>query len=126
MHISEGFLPWAHSLGWTVASTPFLIHSIRAVSRKLDESIETKLSLAAAAGFLFALSALKLPSFAGTCSHAVGVALGAILLGPRVSKLFFHLSTGLRSRGVLRALNGPVISMMVFLEKAIEGANAKC
>jgi len=32
----------------------------------------------------------------------------------------------MRSRGVLRALNGPVISMMVFLEKAIEGANAKC
>ncbi len=29
---------------------------------------------------------------------------GAIVLGPRVSKLFFHLSTGLRSRGVLLPL----------------------
>ena len=84
MHISEGFLPWAHSLGWTAVSTPFLIHSVRAVSKRLDEGVETRLRLAAAAGFLFALSALKLPSFAGTCSHAVGVALGAILLGPSV------------------------------------------
>ena len=84
MHISEGFLPWAHSLGWTAVSAPFLIHSVRAVSKRLDEGVETRLRLAAAAGFLFALSALKLPSFAGTCSHAVGVALGAILLGPSV------------------------------------------
>jgi len=84
VHISEGFLPWAHSLGWTAVSAPFLIHSVRAVSKRLDEGVETRLRLAAAAGFLFALSALKLPSFAGTCSHAVGVALGAILLGPSV------------------------------------------
>ena len=40
--------------------------------------------MAAATGLLFVLTALQRPSFAGTCSHAVGVAVGAILLGPRV------------------------------------------
>ena len=84
MHISEGFLPWQHAAGWTAVSLPFVWQSFRTVTRKMEEGPETRLQLATSAGFLFVLTALKLPSFAGTCSHAVGVAFGAILLGPRV------------------------------------------
>lgn len=84
MHISEGFLPWAHSLAWTAASAPSLFYGVRRVSVVMAAGPEMRLRIAAAAGFLFALSALKLPSVAGSCSHAVGVALGAILLGPAI------------------------------------------
>lgn len=84
MHISEGFLPWTHAVGWTAASAPFLVAGVRRSSLAMAEGPEARLRMAAAAGFLFALSALKLPSVAGSCSHAVGVGLGAILLGPAV------------------------------------------
>ncbi len=84
MHISEGFLPWTHAAAWTVASAPMFLYGLRRVSRTMAEGQEARLRIAAAAGFLFALSALKLPSVSGSCSHAVGVALGAILLGPAV------------------------------------------
>lgn len=40
--------------------------------------------LAASAGFLFTLTALKLPSVAGSSSHATGIALGTVLVGPAV------------------------------------------
>jgi cobalt/nickel transport system permease protein len=84
LHISEGFLPWQHAAFWTAASLPLAWDSFRAVHRRIAEGPEARLHLAAATGFLFVLTALKLPSFGGTCSHAVGVAFGAILLGPRV------------------------------------------
>lgn len=82
MHISEGFLPWPHAAGWAVVSAPFLFFSLRRVSAGLAGGQRERLRFAASAGFLFALSAMKLPSLAGSCSHATGVALGAILLGP--------------------------------------------
>lgn len=84
MHISEGFLPWTHAAAWTAASAPFLIYGLRQASHAMAQGQDARLRVAAAAGFLFALSALKLPSVAGSCSHAVGVALGAILLGPSI------------------------------------------
>ncbi|MBM3787740.1 MAG: energy-coupling factor ABC transporter permease [Acidobacteria bacterium] len=84
MHISEGFLPWTHAAGWTLISAPCFVYSLRCASVEMAAGPEARLRLAAAAGFLFALSALKLPSFAGSCSHATGVALGAILIGPAV------------------------------------------
>ena len=84
LHISERFLPWQHAVGWTVVSAPFLGQSFRTVARKMEQGAETRRQMAAATGLLFVLTALQRPSFAGTCSHAVGVAVGAILLGPRV------------------------------------------
>jgi cobalt/nickel transport system permease protein len=48
--------------------------------RKNDPSVS--LFLGACAGFAFVLSAMKLPSVTGSCSHPTGVGLGAILLGP--------------------------------------------
>jgi cobalt/nickel transport system permease protein len=45
MHVMEGFLPPAHALGWSAVS----------------------------AAFSFLLSALKLPSVTGSCSHPTGV-----------------------------------------------------
>ena len=84
MHIMEGFLPVEHALGWTAASAPFVALGIRSVRRQLREQPEQRMLLGVAAAFSFVLSALKLPSVSGSCSHPTGVGLGALLFGPLV------------------------------------------
>jgi len=80
----EGFLPAAHATGWWVASAPFIAHGVYSVKKTLDERAEAKLLLGASGGFAFVLSALKMPSVSGSCSHPTGIGLGAILFGPGV------------------------------------------
>ncbi|HNY30400.1 MAG TPA: energy-coupling factor ABC transporter permease [Fibrobacteria bacterium] len=82
MHIAEGYLPWKHALGWTGIALPFWIHGIRKVSRAMTEAPRRRLELGAAGGFAFLLSALKIPSLAGSSSHPTGIALGAVRSGP--------------------------------------------
>src|SRR5678815_5664570 len=82
MHIAEGYLPIAHCVGWAAAAAPFTIASMRRVTRLMREDPEQRLLLAASGAFLFALTALKMPSVTGSSSHPVGTALGVFLLGP--------------------------------------------
>ncbi len=82
MHIMEGFLPVQHALGWTAASAPFVVLGIRSVRSHLRKRPEQRMLLGVAAAFSFVLSALKLPSVTGSCSHPTGVGLGALLFGP--------------------------------------------
>ena len=84
MHIMEGFLPLEHALGWSVASAPFLAYGLYAVRRDVQQHPERRMLLGVAAAFSFLLSALKLPSVTGSCSHPTGVGLGALLFGPWV------------------------------------------
>ena len=80
----EGFLPPVHAAAWTAASLPFLVMGARSVARVTREHPRAKLLLASAGAFAFVLSALKLPSVTGSCSHPTGTGLGAILFGPSV------------------------------------------
>jgi cobalt/nickel transport system permease protein len=48
----------------------------------MREQPEAKLLLGVSGGFVFVLSALKLPSVTGSSSHPTAVGLGSILLGP--------------------------------------------
>jgi cobalt/nickel transport system permease protein len=83
MHIAEGFLPMKWAGFWTVLAVPFLIISVKKVNNILkDENPGIKMLLALAGAFIFVLSSLKLPSLTGSCSHATGIGLGAILFGP--------------------------------------------
>ncbi len=82
MHIMEGYLPLSHAVGWTVVSAPFVIHGIRSLRQKVQGKPETKIILGVAGAFAFVLSALKLPSVTGSCSHPTGTGLGAVLFGP--------------------------------------------
>lgn len=83
MHIAEGFLPMKWAGFWTVLAVPFLIISVKKVNDILkDEDPGIKMLLALAGAFIFVLSSLKLPSLTGSCSHATGIGLGAILFGP--------------------------------------------
>ena len=82
MHIMEGFLPVEHAVGWTLASAPFVAYGLYSVKKRLHEKPEQRMLLGVAAAFSFVLSALKLPSVTGSCSHPTGTGLGALMFGP--------------------------------------------
>ncbi len=87
MHIMEGFLPPLWSLFWFVAAMPFWIIGIIRIKRLVVEKPEIKPLLALGGAFTFVLSALKLPSVTGSCSHPTGTGLGAILFGPFIMSI---------------------------------------
>lgn len=84
MHISEGFLPLAHCIGWGVAALPPTVLSVRTVAKQMEAKRENRVLLAASAAFLFTLSSLRMPSVTGSSSHPTGVAVGTYLFGPEV------------------------------------------
>jgi cobalt/nickel transport system permease protein len=82
VHISEGFLPITHCIGWGVAALPPAVLSVRAVAKQMELKRENRVLLAASAAFLFTLSSLRMPSITGSSSHPTGVAVGTYLFGP--------------------------------------------
>lgn len=82
MHIMEGFLPPVWAISWGVFSIPFIVMGLFSINKTIGENPRLKIILAMAGAFAFALSALKIPSVTGSCSHPTGVGLGAILFGP--------------------------------------------
>ena len=117
MHIMEGYLPPLHAAAWTAASAPFVLVGARKVSRLMAEQRETRLLLAASGAFAFVLSALKLPSVTGSCSHPTGVGLGAILFGPAVTTVLGSIvllfQALLLAHGGLTTLGANVFSMAI-------------
>lgn len=82
VHIAEGYLPPLHAAAWTIAAAPFVVHGVRQISREVRRDPRSKLLLAASGAFTFVLSAIKLPSVTGSCSHPTGTGLGAVLFRP--------------------------------------------
>jgi len=117
MHIMEGFLPAGHALAWTCVSAPFVAFGAARLKRILAERPEARLTIAAAAGFTFVLSALKLPSVTGSCSHPTGTGLGAIQFGPPVmavlGTIVLLFQALLLAHGGLTTLGANVFSMAV-------------
>ena len=117
MHIAEGFLPPLHAAAWTAVSLPFVIVSVRRVNRLMRDQPQTKLLLAASGAYAFVLSALKLPSVTGSCSHPTGTGLGAILFGPSVMALLGTIvllfQALLLAHGGLTTLGANVFSMAI-------------
>lgn len=117
MHIMEGFLPAQHALGWTLASAPFVAWGVHTLRRRLDEQPEQRMLLGVAAAFSFVLSALKLPSVTGSCSHPTGVGLGALLFGPvamvPVGLVVLLFQALLLAHGGLTTLGANLFSMAI-------------
>lgn len=84
MHIAEGYLPPVHAVAWSAAAAPFVVHGVRVLTREVRENPESTLLLGASGAFTFVLSALKIPSVTGSCSHPTGTGLGTILFRPPV------------------------------------------
>lgn len=138
MHIMEGFLPPVHAAAWTAVAVPFLVVGVHRVVTLTREQPETRLLLASVGAFAFVLSALKIPSVTGSCSHPTGTGLGAVLFGPSVMAvlgaivlLFQALLLahgGLTTLGaniVAMAIVGPWVAYGVFrLTRALGGALA--
>lgn len=85
MHIMEGYLPPGHAIGWACASAPFLVYGTTRIVKIIRNQPDVKILLAASGAYIFILSALKIPSVTGSCSHPTGTGLGAALFGPSVS-----------------------------------------
>jgi cobalt/nickel transport system permease protein len=84
MHIMEGFLPPTWAIFWWLAFLPFFFWGLRSLRAITRQNPELKLLLALSGAFAFVLSALKIPSVTGSCSHPTGTGLGAVLFGPSV------------------------------------------
>ncbi len=117
MHIMEGYLPAAHAAGWFAASAPFVVAGAVRLKRIVAERPQAKMTLAAAGAFTFVLSALKMPSVTGSCSHPTGTGLGAVIFGPAVMALMGAIvlvfQALLLAHGGLTTLGANVFSMAV-------------
>lgn len=117
MHIMEGFLPVEHAIGWTLASAPFVAYGIVAIKKRIRENPEQRMLLGVAAAFTFVLSALKLPSVTGSCSHPTGTGLGALLFGPAamapIGLVVLLFQALLLAHGGLTTLGANVFSMAI-------------
>ncbi|MEU5220330.1 energy-coupling factor ABC transporter permease [Streptomyces sp. NPDC020807] len=117
MHIAEGYLPPVHAAAWGVAAAPFVVHGARALTREVRANPESTLLLGASGAFTFVLSALKLPSVTGSCSHPTGTGLGAILFRPPIMAVLGTITllfqALLLAHGGLTTLGANVFSMAI-------------
>ncbi|WP_374651751.1 energy-coupling factor ABC transporter permease [Dongia sp.] len=115
MHIMEGYLPASHAVGWGLASAPFVAYGAYRIKRVVRAHPEVKMLLAASGAYVFILSALKLPSVTGSCSHPTGTGLAAALFGPFVttvlSAIVLLFQALLLAHGGLTTLGANIFSM---------------
>ncbi|NMM62387.1 energy-coupling factor ABC transporter permease [Clostridium sp. P21] len=117
MHIMEGFLPPKWCIAWGVICIPFVVVGLFSIKEKIKLNPKTKMLIAMAGAFAFVLSALKIPSVTGSCSHPTGVGLGAILFGPTVMSVLglivLIFQALLLAHGGLTTLGANTFSMAV-------------
>ena len=117
MHIAEGYLPKAWAFGWMAVCVPFVAAGFLSIRRKVERSPKAKVLLAMCGAFAFVLSALKIPSVTGSCSHPTGVGLGAILFGPTATTILglivLLFQALLLAHGGLTTLGANVFSMAI-------------
>jgi cobalt/nickel transport system permease protein len=115
MHIMEGFLSPAWAAFWFAVAIPFWVIGFIQIRRLVKEKPESRLMLGLAGAFAFVLSALKLPSVTGSCSHPTGTGLGAILFGPFVMSILGGIvllfQALLLAHGGLTTLGANTVSM---------------
>ncbi len=117
MHIGEGYLPIPHALAYFALTAPFFIKGIKDIKKKTEKDKNAKMFIALAGAYCFLLSALKLPSVTGSCSHPTGVGFGAIILGPFIMSVLGTLvllfQAVFLSHGGLTTLGANAFSMAV-------------
>lgn len=85
MHIMEGFLPPLWAAIWWIIALPIVIYGFIQLKRVVEENKESLPLLGICGALIFILSALKLPSVTGSCSHPTGTGLSAIVFGPFIT-----------------------------------------
>ena len=87
MHIMEGFLPLGWAIFWWIVAIPFWVIGFIQIKKLITEKPEQRLLLGLSGGFIFVLSALKIPSVTGSSSHPTGTGLSTILYGPYITAI---------------------------------------
>ncbi|MCW4009191.1 MAG: energy-coupling factor ABC transporter permease [Candidatus Bathyarchaeota archaeon] len=87
MHIMEGFLPSPWWEIWFAITIPIVAYGIYRLTKITKSHPEAKPLLALMGAFIFVLSALKLPSVTGSCSHPTGAGLAAVVVGPGITSV---------------------------------------
>ncbi len=127
MHVMEGFLPGPWWQIWFALSIPVIAYGIYKLNKLVDERCDILPILAVAGAFIFVLSALKLPSVTGSCSHPTGTGLAAILFGPAITAVLgtivllyqalFLAHGGLTTLGAnvfSMGIVGPVVAYVIY------------
>lgn len=96
---------------------PIEIYGIYRISFVTKNNPRTKPLLALVGAFIFVLSALKIPSVTGSCSHPTGSGLAAVIFGPAIasvlSLIVLTFQALLLAHGGLTTLGANTISMGV-------------
>ncbi len=117
MHISEGILPPSWAGLWFLVAAPFWFWGLHTIRRRqaADPSYATLVALVGSA--IFVISCMHVPLPHGTCSHALGTGLGAILIGPGptvvVASIALLLQALFLAHGGLTTLGANIVSMGV-------------
>jgi len=80
-------LPLGWAIFWWIVAIPFWIIGFIKIRRIIIDKPEQRLLLGLAGGYIFVLSALKIPSVTGSSSHPTGTGLSTILYGPYVTAI---------------------------------------
>lgn len=117
MHIMEGFLPPVWAAIWFAVAIPFWVIGFLQIKKLVVEKPESRLLLGLAGAYTFVLSALKIPSVTGSCSHPTGTGLGAILFGPFpmsiLGSIVLLFQALLLAHGGLTTLGANTVSMAI-------------
>lgn len=113
----EGFLPAGWCLVWWLIALPFIVIGITQLNALLREDREYLPLLGVFGAFIFILSALKLPSVTGSCSHPTGTGLSTISFGPCVTAVIGAIvllfQALLLAHGGLSTLGANMVSMAI-------------
>lgn len=117
MHIMEGMLPPAYCILWGVLCIPFIVAGFMKINKTLSENRKLVVIFAMSGAFAFILSALKIPSVTGSCSHMTGTGLCAILFGPFataiIGAIVLLFQAILLAHGGLTTLGANIFSMAI-------------
>ena len=127
MHIMEGFLPWQWCLVWWIIAIPFLVMGVIQLRSMIKKDRDYLPLLGVCGAFIFILSALKLPSVTGSCSHPTGTGLSTMCFGVFITSVvgaivllfqaLFLAHGGLSTMGAnmcSMAIGGPVVGYILY------------
>jgi cobalt/nickel transport system permease protein len=117
MHIMEGFLPWQWCLIWWIIAIPFLFMGIIELRSMIKKDRDYLPLLGVCGAFIFILSALKLPSVTGSCSHPTGTGLSTMCFGVCITSVIGAIvllfQSLLLAHGGLSTLGANMVSMAI-------------
>ena len=117
MHIMEGYLPIEWCVIWAVLAAPCVIYGLWRMKQMIQHDRRVLPLMAVCGAFVFVISALKIPSVTGSCSHSTGTGLSASLFGPLVTTVLGTIvllfQAILLAHGGLTTLGANVFSMAI-------------